>query len=209
MPSGGRTGLSGGAVAASGELVVSLEKLNFIDNINHRDRTIRVGAGAITQQVQEAAEREGLMYPVDFASSGSSQIGGNIATNAGGINVIRYGMTRDWVAGLSVVTGAGDVVDLNKGLMKNNTGLDLRHLFIGSEGILGFITEATLKLTTPPANPTVLVLGLRDMESIMAVLEVMQRVTPLLQFFQSLPLTRCQHTPGLTGLSTPRHRFMR
>ena len=153
VPSGGRTGLSGGAVATNGELVVSLEKLNFVNEINATDRTIHVGAGAITQQIQEIAESSDLLYPVDFASSGSSQIGGNIATNAGGINVIRYGMTRDWVAGLTVVTGAGDIIDLNKGLMKNNTGLDLRHLFVGSEGILGFITEATLKLTAQPVNP--------------------------------------------------------
>ena len=127
-----------------------------------------VGAGAITQSVQQAARDADLFYPVDFASSGSSQIGGNIATNAGGINVIRYGMTREWVAGLTVVTGKGEVLELNKGLMKNNTGLDFRHLFIGSEGILGFITEATLKLTAPPKDPTVLVLGLSDMSAIMA-----------------------------------------
>ena len=115
-------------MAANGEVVVSLDKMNTISDVNLIDRTITVGAGAITQQIQEAASAAGLFYPVDFASSGSSQIGGNIATNAGGINVIRYGMTREWVAGLTVVTGAGDIIELNKGLVKNNTGLDFRHL---------------------------------------------------------------------------------
>ena len=182
VPSGGRTGLSGGAVAANGEVVVSLDKMNTISDVNLIDRTITVGAGAITQQIQEAASAAGLFYPVDFASSGSSQIGGNIATNAGGINVIRYGMTREWVAGLTVVTGAGDIIELNKGLVKNNTGLDFRHLFIGSEGILGFIVEATLKLCAPPKDPIVMVLGLSDMSAIMAVLERIQSATPLLAY---------------------------
>ena len=159
MPSGGRTGLSGGAVAANGEVVVSLDKLNTIHPVNKTDRTIQVGAGAITQAIQAAASEAGLFYPVDFASSGSSQIGGNIATNAGGINVIRYGMTREWVAGLTVVTGTGEILELNRGLMKNNTGLDFRHFFIGSEGVLGFITEATLKLCSPPKDPTCWCLG--------------------------------------------------
>lgn len=85
-----------------------------------------------------------MYYPVDFASRGSSQIGGNIATNAGGIKVIRYGLTRDWVTGLKVVTGRGDLLDLNGGLIKNASGYDLRHLFIGSEGTLGIIVQATL-----------------------------------------------------------------
>ena len=93
---------------------------------------------------------KGLYYPVDFASSGSSQIGGNIATNAGGIRVIRHGLTRDWVAGLKVVTGTGAVLDLNHGLVKNATGYDLRHLFIGSEGTLGFIVEAQMRLAKAP-----------------------------------------------------------
>ena len=114
----------GGAVAANGEVVVSLDKLNAIYPVNKTDRTIQVGAGAITQAIQAAASEVGLFYPVDFASSGSSQIGGNIATNAGGINVIRYGMTREWVASLTVVTGTGEILELNRGLMKNNTGLD-------------------------------------------------------------------------------------
>ena len=199
VPSGGRTGLSGGACAANGEVVVSMDKMNAISPVNLTDRTVTVGAGAITQNVQQAARDADLFYPVDFASSGSSQIGGNIATNAGGINVIRYGMTRDWVAGLTVVTGKGEVLELNKGLMKNNTGLDFRHLFIGSEGILGFITEATLKLTAPPKDPTVLVLGLSDMSAIMAVLDRVQSTTPLLayEFFSELAVSKVVDHAGV------------
>ena len=199
VPSGGRTGLSGGACAANGEVVVSMDKMNSISPVNLTDRTVTVGAGAITQNVQQAARDADLFYPVDFASSGSSQIGGNIATNAGGINVIRYGMTREWVAGLTVVTGKGEVLELNKGLMKNNTGLDFRHLFIGSEGILGFIIEATLKLTAPPKDPTVLVLGLSDMSAIMAVLDRVQSTTPLLayEFFSELAVSKVVDHAGV------------
>ena len=175
MPSGGRTGLSAGAVAANGELVVAFDRMNTILDFNEFDRAVTVQPGVITQQLQEFAEQKGLFYPVDFASAGSSQIGGNIGTNAGGIKVIRYGMSRDWVAGLKVVTGKGDILDLNKDLAKNNTGYDLRHLFIGAEGTLGFITEATMKLSRKPDNLTVLVLGLNDLTNTMDVLQTFQK----------------------------------
>ena len=171
VPSGGRTGLSGGAVAKDGELVVALDRLNKIIEFNPLDRSLTVGAGTITAELQQFAEQQGLFYPVDFASSGSSQIGGNIATNAGGIKVIKYGMTRNWVIGLKVVTGSGEILELNKGLAKNNTGYDLRHLFIGSEGTLGLICEATVQLTQPPPESTVMVLGVNDFAVIMDVLK--------------------------------------
>ena len=132
VPSGGRTGLSGGAVAQHQELVISFDSMSQIRDFNPIEQTVICQAGVITQSLQEFAKAHQLFYPVDFASAGSSQIGGNIATNAGGINVIRYGMTRDWVLGLVVVTGTGDVLHLNQGLTKNNTGYDLRHLFIGA-----------------------------------------------------------------------------
>ncbi len=170
VPSGGRTGLSGGAVAKDGELVVAMNRLDQIVDFNPIDRTVTVGAGMITADLQDFAEKQGLYYPVNFASTGSSQIGGNIATNAGGIKVIKYGMTRNWVAGLRVVNGAGDILDLNKGLVKNNAGYDLRHLFIGSEGTLGIICEATIQLTRLPAESAVMVLGVRDFPAIMDVL---------------------------------------
>src|SRR5690554_3276675 len=175
VPSGGRTGLSAGVVAANGEVVVSFDNMNQILEFNENDRTVRCQAGVVTEQLQNFAEEHNLYYPVDFASAGSSQLGGNISTNAGGIKVIRYGMSRDWVAGLKVVTGKGDILDLNKDLAKNNTGYDLRHLFIGAEGTLGFITEATMKLTRKPKNLTVLVLGLNDLANTMDVLQTFQK----------------------------------
>lgn len=170
VPSGGRTGLSGGAVAKEGEIVVAMDRLNQVIDYNPLDRCVTVGAGMITANLQDYAAEQGLFYPVDFASTGSSQIGGNIATNAGGIKVIRYGMTRDWVMGLKVVNGAGDILELNKGLVKNNTGYDFRHLFIGSEGTLGLICEATIQLIRPPAESSVLVLGVDNFPAILDVL---------------------------------------
>jgi len=174
VPSGGRTGLSGGAVATNGEVVVSFDYMNNIVDFSASDRSVKVQAGVVTQQLQAFAEENGLYYPVDFASAGSSQIGGNLSTNAGGIKVIKYGMSRDWVLGLAVVTGAGEILNLNADLLKNNTGYDLRHLFIGAEGTLGLITEATMKLSRAPENLTVLVLGLNDITNTMDVLQSFQ-----------------------------------
>ncbi|MEH6468775.1 MAG: FAD-binding oxidoreductase [Porticoccus sp.] len=182
VPSGGRTGLSGGAVAINGEIVIAMDRMNKVVDFNEVDRTVTVEAGMITQQLQAFAEDKGLFYPVDFASAGSSQIGGNIATNAGGINVIRYGMTRDWVMGLKVVDGSGNIMELNHGLVKNNTGLDFRHLFIGSEGILGIITEASMRLTRKAPELSVLVLGVTDFPSIMGVLKTFNEGMDLTAF---------------------------
>lgn len=182
VPSGGRTGLSAGAVAANGEAVVAMDRMNKVLSFDVYDRAVKVQAGVITQQLQEFAEEQGLFYPVDFASAGSSQIGGNIGTNAGGIKVIRYGMTREWVSGLTVVTGNGDVLELNQGLMKNATGYDLRHLFIGSEGTLGIIVDATIQLARQPENLTALVLGANSFADIMKILHAFQQKLDLTAF---------------------------
>lgn len=182
VPSGGRTGLSGGAVATNGEIVIAMERMKKVLEFNEVDRIVTVEAGMVTQQLQAFAEDKGLFYPVDFASAGSSQIGGNIATNAGGINVIRYGMTRDWVMGLKVVDGSGNILELNHGLVKNNTGLDFRHLFIGSEGVLGIITEASMRLTRKAPELSVLVLGVVDFPSIMGVLKTFNEGVSLTAF---------------------------
>lgn len=182
VPSGGRTGLSASAVAANGEVVVSFDNMNQILAFNEMDRTAVCQPGVVTQQLQMFAEDKGLYYPVDFASAGSSQIGGNIGTNAGGIKVIRYGMTRNWVAGMKVVTGKGDVLELNKDLIKNATGYDLRQLFIGAEGTLGFVVEATMRLDRAPKNLTALVLGAPDFDSIMPVLHAFQNSLDLTAF---------------------------
>ncbi len=158
VPSGGRTGLAGGAVAKNGEVVLSLERMRALGAVDTLGMTLEVEAGATTEAVHQHAEACGLYWPIDFASKGSATVGGNIATNAGGVRVIRYGLTRSWVLGLRVVLADGTTLALNGALEKNNTGIDLRQLFIGSEGILGVITSATLKLTRAPSrlNPTVL-----------------------------------------------------
>lgn len=199
VPSGGRTGLSAGAVAARGELVVALDRLAYLEDFSAVDRSVRCGAGVITAQLQAFAEERGLFYPVDFASSGSSQIGGNVATNAGGIKVIRHGMTRDWVAGLKLVTGTGELLDLNRGLLKNNAGYDLRQLAIGSEGTLGIIVEVTVALAEPPPELAVMVLGVPDMASIMRVLEAARARLALhaFEFFSEEALQRVVAHQGL------------
>jgi FAD/FMN-containing dehydrogenase len=169
VPSGGRTGLSGGAVAANGELVLSLERMNKVVGFDPIDRTLSVQAGMPLEAVHNAAREHGLVYPVDFAARGSCSIGGNIATNAGGIRVIRYGNTREWVAGLKVVTASGELLELNNALVKNSSGYDFRHLLIGSEGTLGVVVEATLRLTDPPPPTNVMLLALPSFEVLMQV----------------------------------------
>src|SRR4051794_6459971 len=175
VPSGGRTGLAGGAVAAKGELVVSTARMRRMDAVDELGLTVRVQAGAVTAAVHEHCAPLGVTWPVDFASKGSSQVGGNIATNAGGVKVIRYGLTRHWVLGLQVVLASGEVLELGGALEKNNTGIDLRQLFIGSEGTLGIITEATLKLTRPPEKLDVLLFGVPDLAGVLALFREARR----------------------------------
>jgi glycolate oxidase subunit GlcD len=182
VPSGGRTGLSGAACALHGEVVVSFEKMNQIKDFSSVDQTVVVEAGVITETLQKFAVEKGLYYPVDFAARGSSQMGGNIATNAGGIKVVRYGMTRQWVSGLTVVTGTGEILKLDKGLIKNATGYDLKQLFIGSEGTLGFITEALIQLAPTPEQAKVLLLACADLSQIMRVFQAFKEKTTLVAF---------------------------
>ncbi len=191
-PSGGRTGLSAGAVAANGEIVVSMDKMNHIGQYYPADRLVEIEAGVITQQLQQFAESKDLYYPVDFASAGSSQMGGNIGTNAGGIKVIRYGMTRQWIMGLTVVTGRGDILHLNRGMVKNATGYDMRQLFIGSEGTLGLVTHAQIKLERPPQALTVMVLGMDQFTDVMNVLSAFQAQIDLtaFEFFDSVAIEK-------------------
>ena len=191
-PSGGRTGLSAGAVAANGEIVVSMDKMNHIGIFYPADRLVEIEAGVITQQLQQFAASKDLYYPVDFASAGSSQMGGNIGTNAGGIKVIRYGMTRQWIMGLTVVTGKGDILQLNRGMVKNATGYDLRQLFIGSEGTLGLVTHAQIKLERPPQDLTVMVLGMDEFTDVMNVLSAFQAQIDLtaFEFFDSVAIDK-------------------
>lgn len=191
VPSGGRTGLSGGAVAANGELVLSLARMNRVLGFDAVDRTLTVQPGIALETVQTAAREHGLIYPVDFAARGSCSIGGTIATNAGGIRVIRYGNTREWIAGLKVVAGNGELLDLNRGLIKNSSGYDLRQLMIGSEGTLGIVVEATLRLTDPPPASQVMLLALPDMDALMQVFALFRARLPLqaFEFFTDVALT--------------------
>lgn len=200
VPSGGRTGLSGGAVAHQGELVLGLERLRQIGAFDPIERSVTVGAGVLTAQLQAWAAEQGLFYPVDFASAGSSQIGGNIATNAGGIKVIRWGMTRNWVRGLQVVTGTGELLNLNQGLLKNNAGYDLRHLMIGSEGTLGVIVEATMGLISPPLQLSALLLAAPSMDAVLQLLHAFQKRLELtaFEFFSESALGKVLARSGLS-----------
>jgi FAD/FMN-containing dehydrogenase len=195
VPSGGRTGLAGGAVARHGELVLSLSRMRAMAPVDALAQTVHVEAGAVTEAVHHHCAPHGLTWPVDFASKGSSQVGGNIATNAGGVKVIRYGLTRQWVLGLVVVTARGDILRLNGALEKNNTGLDLRQVFIGTEGTLGVITEATLKLTRLPPPQTVLLLGVSDLQAVLTLFAEARRgpfTLSAFEFFTDACLARLQ-----------------
>ncbi|HSW03290.1 FAD-binding oxidoreductase [Aquabacterium sp.] len=153
VPQGGNTGLVGGGVPdASGEQVLlSLGRLNRVRTLDAANLTITVEAGMVLQALQQTAADAGLLFPLSLAAEGSCTIGGNLATNAGGTQVLRYGNARELCLGLEVVNAAGEVWDGLTGLRKDNTGYDLRDLFIGSEGTLGVITAATLKLFPQPA----------------------------------------------------------
>lgn len=180
--SGGRTGLSGGALAYQNELIISLEKMNRILGFNEEDLSVDLEAGVVTEELQNFAKSHSCFFPVDFSSKGSSQIGGNLATNAGGLHVLRYGNIRNWATGLEVVTGTGEVLELNRGLMKNATGYDLRHLFIGSEGSLGIITKATMKLTRLPKEKSLFLLGCPSWNNVLKILSRFQRTSSLSAF---------------------------
>ncbi|RMG42117.1 MAG: FAD-binding oxidoreductase [Candidatus Dadabacteria bacterium] len=170
VPSGGRTGMSAGATATSGECVLSLERLRKIVEVSKVDRSITCQAGVVTEVAQQAAAAEGLYLPLDFGARASSTIGGNIATNVGGLHVIRYGNIRQWVLGLKVVTASGELLTLNGKLYKNQTGPDLTSIFIGSEGILGVIVEATLKLTRPPGDSLRMLCGISNLNAALSLL---------------------------------------
>jgi FAD/FMN-containing dehydrogenase len=184
VPSGGRTGLAAGAVASNGEVVLSLSRMRRMGDVDPRALTLHVEAGAITEAVHQHCEPFGLTWPVDFASKGSSTVGGNIATNAGGVKVIRYGLTRQWVLGLVVVTASGEILRLNGALEKNNTGADLRQLFIGSEGTLGIVTEATLKLTRVPGHLDVMLFAVKDLAAVLALFDAARRGPFVLSAFE-------------------------
>ena len=152
LPQGGNTGLVGGGVPSDSgnEVIISLEKMNAILDIDPINYTMTVEAGCILSNIQDAAFNENRIFPLSLAAEGSCQIGGNLATNAGGTGVLRYGNAKELVLGLEVVLADGSIVNSLKQLRKDNTGYDLKHLFLGSEGTLGIITAAVLKLFPKP-----------------------------------------------------------
>ena len=152
VPQGGLTGLAGGATPRAGQIVLSLERLKGVEEIDRDSATMTVLAGTPLQAAQKAAEEAGLYLALDIGSRGSCQIGGNIATNAGGNHVIRYGMARAQVLGLETVLADGTILSSLTKVMKNNAGYDLNQLFIGSEGTLGIVTRVVLRLHARPRS---------------------------------------------------------
>lgn len=187
VPQGGNTGLSGGATPdASGQaLVLSLTRLRRVRSIDTANATITVDAGLTLQEVQDAAREAGRLFPLSLAAQGTCTIGGNLATNAGGVQVLRYGNARELCLGLEVVTPEGELWNGLRGLRKDNTGYDLRDLFIGSEGTLGVITGATLKLFPLPASQVVAFVAVPDPQAAVdLLLQAQQRLASGLTAFE-------------------------
>ncbi len=170
VPMGGLTGLVQGCVAQPGEIGLSLERMHRIEAIDRTGRTMLVEAGATLQAVQEAAEREGLMFALDLGARGSATIGGNVATNAGGNRVIRYGMVRDMVLGLEAVLADGTVIPALNRMLKNNAGYDLKQLFIGTEGTLGVVTRLVLRLRPLPVSCQTALLACERFDQVVGLL---------------------------------------
>lgn len=189
VPQGGNTGFCGGATPDNSgtQIVLSLKRLNQIREIDSLNQTISVEAGCILQTIQEQAAAQACLFPLSLGAEGSCLIGGNLATNAGGTNVLRYGNARDLCLGLEVVTAQGEIWHGMKGLRKDNTGYDLRDLFIGSEGTLGIITAAVMKLYPLPAAQWTALIATQDIASTIALLNVFQkRAASLLTGFEMM-----------------------
>jgi FAD/FMN-containing dehydrogenase len=213
VPQGGNTGLVGGATPRGGEVLLSLTRLRRIRALDADNATITVDAGCPLQAVQEAAAGSGFLFPLSLAAEGTATIGGNLSTNAGGVQVLRYGNARDLVLGLEVVLADGRVWDGLRGLRKDNTGYDLKHLFIGAEGTLGLITAAVLKLFPLPrtrltawaavADPAAAVTLLRKLRAgcgeRLSAFEIVGR--PALDLV-------LRHIPGARDPLTARHEWL-
>ncbi|MBV6273885.1 FAD-binding oxidoreductase [Alcaligenaceae bacterium CGII-47] len=181
---GGRTGMAGAAVPNAGDVVLSLEHMNRIEALDTLGGTVTVQAGVILEALCRQVEEQGWYFPLDCGARGSCQIGGNIATNAGGNRVLRYGTMRELVLGLEVVLADGTVLSMmNKGL-KNNTGLDLKHLFIGTEGTLGIITRAVLRLFPKPDRRDSALVALDSFDQLTSLLKAARAHLPSLSSFE-------------------------
>jgi FAD/FMN-containing dehydrogenase len=177
VPQGGNTGLVGGQIPTRGEVLLSLQRMNRIRAVSLEDNTLIAEAGVVLADAQKAADQAGRLMPLSLAAEGSCTIGGNVSTNAGGVNVLRYGMTRDLVLGLEVVLANGRTLDLMRGLRKDNTGYDLKQLFIGAEGTLGIVTAAMLKLFPKPSGYTTVLVAIPDVDVAVELLNHLQEAT--------------------------------
>jgi FAD/FMN-containing dehydrogenase len=190
VPQGGNTGLVGGTLASEGHVIVSTRRLNSLGPVDAASQQISVGAGVTVEQVHEAAKSHGLRYAVDFGARGSATIGGTIATNAGGINVLRFGSTRHQVVGIEAVLPNGDVIEHMAGLIKDNTGYDIASLLCGSEGTLGIVSAARLRLLPLHTSRTTVLLGCDSTE------EVVHVVQGIRQQFDSLDAAELFYADG-------------
>jgi FAD/FMN-containing dehydrogenase len=170
VPFGGLTGLVQGCQTTEDDIALSLEKMNTIEELDTTAHTMTVQAGVTMQQAQDAADAQGLFFPVDIGARDNCMLGGNVATNAGGTKVIRYGMMRDSVLGLEAVLADGQVISSMNRYIKNNSGFDLKHLFIGTEGVLGIITRIVFRLGVKPKSHNVALLACRDFDDVIDVL---------------------------------------
>ena len=190
VPQGGNTGLVGGTLADDGQIILSTSRINWIGSVDAVSQQISVGAGVTVEQVQEAAKQFGLRYAVDFGARGSATIGGTIATNAGGINVLRYGSTRQQLVGVEAVLPNGDVFEHMTGLLKDNTGYDLASLLCGSEGTLGIVTAARLRLVPRRTRRVTVLLGCNSTEEVVEIVQGMR------QHFDSLDAAELFYADG-------------
>jgi FAD/FMN-containing dehydrogenase len=209
VPQGGNTGLVGGQIPTHGEVLLSLERMTRIRTVSPDGDLLIAEAGVVLKRAQQAADEAGRLFALSLGAEGSCTIGGNVSTNAGGVNVLRYGMMRELVLGLEVVLADGRVLDLLRGLKKDNTGYDLKQLFIGAEGTLGIVTAAALKLFPKPHSYATAVAAISDVPVAVDLLRGLQRATGgLVTAFElmhrrSIDLVE-KHIPG-TANPLPRH----
>jgi FAD/FMN-containing dehydrogenase len=209
VPQGGLTGLAGGGNAAEGDIAISMERFSGVEEIDAAAATMTVRAGTPLQVAQRAAEEAGFLLPIDLGSRGSCQVGGNLATNAGGIRVIRHGVTRDNVLGLEAVLADGTVLSSLNKMMKNTAGYDLRQLFIGSEGTLGVITRVVLKLKPLPAGRKTALCALACYDDVLRLLNLARAELAGLSAFEAMWASFFRFNAGELGLRffEADHRF--